>query len=372
MILFGKFVLILSLCLVHFVLAGKDYYKILGIDRDASDRDIKTAYRNLSKKYHPDKNPNDDDAHHKFIEVGEAYEILSDTEKKSIYDRYGEEGLKNGGGNGGGRGGGFDPFAQFFGRQQQQQQGGKPRGRDAELAITISLKDAYTGINYAFEVMMQNICDKCSGTGSADGKVDTCSDCQGHGVKVVKQQIAPGMFQQFQTTCDKCHGRGKTFKHKCKKCSGERVARETRKFEFKILPGTPRDHVKVFKGDGDHSPDWESGDLLVHIKEREDHSLGYRRRFNNLYRTEVLSLKQALKGGWERELQTFDADEKVIIKRKEGESVTNGEVEVIKGKGMPILEEDGEVYEHGNLIIDYVIINPNGAKNKKEWLKDEL
>lgn len=363
------------LCLLPLVLAGKDYYKVLGVPKDANEKDIKTAYRNLSKKFHPDKNPNDEDAHQMFIEVGEAYEVLSDEEKRSTYDRYGEEGLKNGGGNGGGggggQGGGFDPFAQFFGFGGQARQPGKPMGRNSEVSIEISLKEFYTGVSYSFDVVMQNICDKCDGSGSSDGKTHTCNVCDGSGVRILRQQVAPGMFSQFRTTCDKCSGRGQIFKHKCTKCSGNRVVREKRKFDFSIPAGTPRNHVEIFKGEGDHSPDYHSGDLLVHIKERGDHSLGYRRRFNNLYRTEAISLKEALLGGWERKLKALDSDENIVLKRKKGESVYNGEVEVFKGKGMPILD-DGEVYEHGDLIIDYVIINPNGAQNKENWLKDEL
>jgi len=365
----SSFLLILCACWLTIVLCEADYYKILGVSKKATEKEIKSAYRALSKKYHPDKNPGDDDAHHKFIEVGEAYEILSDNEKRSTYDKYGHDGLKNGGGRGGGGGGGFDPFAEFFGfgRQRQQQQRGKPRGSDADVNVDLSLKDFYTGSEYTFDVEMQNLCPTCEGTGSADGKSHQCTGCGGSGVKVMKRQLAPGMFQQFQTTCDECRGKGKIITHRCKTCNGHAVVRDVRHFEFFVEPGAPRDMVHKFKGDGDHSPDWDSGDLLVHVKERSTQNYGFRRRFDNLYRTEVLSLKEAILGDWKREIVFFD-DDNITITRPKGQVVMDGEVEIIKNKGMPIPEGPEEF---GDLIIEYKVIFPGGAKDQKVF-RDEL
>ncbi|CAM9016806.1 hypothetical protein WICANDRAFT_27213 [Wickerhamomyces anomalus NRRL Y-366-8] len=365
---FSSLVFLICAALITTVLCEADYYKILGVDKKASEKEIKSAYRALSKKFHPDKNPGDEDAHHKFIEVGEAYEVLSDDEKRSTYDRYGHDGLKNGGRPNGG-GGGFDPFADFFGfgRQNHQQQRGKPRGHDADVNVDLSLKDFYTGTDFKFDVEMQNLCSKCEGTGSSDGKTHQCGGCNGSGVKVMKRQLAPGMFQQFQTTCDECGGKGKIITHKCKHCGGQAVTRGVRHFEFYVEPGTARDFTHKFKGDGDHSPDWEAGDLLVHLKERSHTNSGYRRRYNDLYRTEVLSLKEALFGEWKREILFFD-DDNVTLTRKKGEVVMDGDVEVVKHKGMPILEG---AEEFGDLIIEYKVIYPGGAKDQKIF-RDEL
>ncbi|KAH3666416.1 hypothetical protein WICMUC_005684 [Wickerhamomyces mucosus] len=357
--------------------ADLDYYKVLGISKSATDKEIKSAYRTQSKKFHPDKNPGDEAAHQKFIEVGEAYEILSDSSKKATYDKYGHEGLKNGGGGGqpgggfGGFGGGFNPFGDFFGGGfgQQQQQRGKPRGHDTDVAIDITLKDFYLGVDFHFSVSMQNICDHCEGTGSADGKSHKCSDCGGSGIKIIKRQLAPGMFQQIQTTCDKCKGKGQTFKHHCKKCHGEAVVKEERSYDIYIEPGTQRNHIHVLNGESDHSPDYDAGNLRINIRESKTNNLGYRRRFNNLYRTQVLSLKEAITGGWSHEIEFFDSDTNITIKREKNQLVQNGEIEIIKGKGMPIL--DG-AEEFGDLIIEYVIIYPGGVSDKEKFVRDEL
>lgn len=228
--------------------------------------------------------------------------------------------------------------------------------------------DFYTGTLFSFDVNLQNICDVCDGTGSADGKRHTCDQCNGSGARLVKRQLAPGMFQTFQTTCDKCGGKGTTFKQGCKTCSGHGVKKGIRKFDVDIKPGTPRDHIHSIAGQADHSPDYDAGDLKVNIKERAAGTYGYRRKFNDLFRTEPLTLKEAMLGGWKRELVFFDNDN-VTISRKKGESVLNGEIEIIKEKGMPLFSDS---QEFGNLIIEYVVIQPGGAKKKENYFRDEL
>lgn len=353
------------------VFADVDYYKVLGVSRSASNKEIKSAYRNLSKKYHPDKNPGDDEAHHKFIEVGEAYDVLGDEEKKSTYDRFGSEAVKNGGNGGGGHHdpfGGFDPFGGMFGGGHGRQRGGKPRGRNTEVTLDVSLRDFFKGKEVDFSVMMQNVCGHCSGTGSDDGKDHQCSACNGSGVKTVRRQLAPGMFQQMQTTCDKCSGRGKTYKTPCKQCGGHGVERGRREYKVWVDPGVPRDHTHVLKGEGDQSPDWIAGDLYCRFVETSKENWGYRRREQNLYRTEPLTLKEALAGGWTREIPHFD-DENVTISKKAGETVMNGHVDIIKGKGMPLKDNTDEF---GDLIIEYVVINPGGVSDKTKFIRDEL
>ena len=368
-------ILALFTVLLTVVTCEIDYYGVLGVSKQASEKEIKSAYRNLSKKYHPDKNPGNEEAHQKFIEIGEAYEVLSDDEKRGVYDRYGADGLKNGGQGGrggGGGGGGFDPFGDFFGfgrHQQQQQRNQKPRGSDTEVAVDVSLKDFYLGETFQFTVEMQTLCGTCSGTGSKDNKTHTCSTCNGSGVRIVKRQLAPGMFQQIQTTCDQCHGKGKTIQHKCSTCNGQGVVRGKRQYDIFVEPGTSRDHVHVLSGESNHSPDHVSGDLKILVRESGKESYGYRRRGDNLYRTEALTLKEAVAGGWRRELMFFD-DENITLSRPSGKSVMSGEIEVIKGKGMP--RPDHHAEEFGDLVIDYVVVMPGGASNKAKYLRDEL
>lgn len=333
---------------------GQDYYAILGLSKDASDKEIKSAYRQLSKKYHPDKNPGDEEAHHKFIEVGEAYDILGDSEKRQKYDQFGADAFKNGGQ--GGQGGGFhdpfDLFNQMFGHQGGF--GGRPRGQNYKIQNHLTLKEFYNGGVFAFHMPLDEICDKCSGSGSADGKVDTCGTCQGRGIVV--QMIRMGMMtQQIQQQCPHCGGKGQVIKHPCKQCQGTKVVKREKSFSFPFEGGVPRNHMDVKQGEADKSPDHDAGDLILEYKETEHGNLGYRRRGNNLYRTEVLTAKEALNGGWSREIEFLDSKKKVKLSRGKGTMIFNGDIEIVKGFGMPIYQSKG----FGDLYIDYVVL-PEG------------
>ncbi|KAG7915989.1 hypothetical protein KL927_003454 [Ogataea polymorpha] len=336
--------------------------QVLGVSKDAGDKEIKQAYRELSKKYHPDKNPGDDSAQTRFMEIGEAYEVLMDKEKRAAYDNFGHEGLQRGG-HQQQHHDPFDMFANFFGGHQQRR--GRPRGADTSTELTFTLKEFYNGLDTDFSLQMQNICDKCSGSGSQDGKTHTCSQCNGRGRVVVKRQLGPGMFQRFESPCPQCQGSGNQITHHCKKCHGQGVVRGDRKYNFHLQPGTPRNHVEVYRGESDKSPEWDAGDLRVKIVESSAGNLGYRRVGNNLYRTEILTLKEALWGGWERTIPFLDDyDNTVLLKRAPGEMVRSGEVERIRGRGMPVANS---VDEYGDLFIQYTVLFP-----AKAGIKDEL
>ncbi|GME74328.1 unnamed protein product [Ambrosiozyma monospora] len=295
-----------------------------------------------------------------------------DDEKRQIYDRYGKEGLQNGGAPGGPGGDPFDMFADFFGGGRRRGPPGKPRGRDAESDLGYTLKDFFNGANTDFNLELQNICDKCSGTGSKDGQLHPCKTCRGTGRMVQKVQLAPGMFQQFEQVCPHCGGQGQQIVNKCDKCTGSGVFRGERSFTIHLAPGTPREHIEVYQGQADQSPQWNAGDLKIHIKEKPEGNLGYRRVENNLYRTEVLSLKEALNGGWNRTIPFLDDYENtILLKREKGKIVNNGDVEVIEGKGMPLING---VDEFGNLYIQYHVVTPGGSKESVEELlhHDEL
>lgn len=332
------------------IAAALDPYKVLGIGKDADERTIKSAYRRLSKQYHPDKNPAPE-AHDKFIEIGQAYEILNDPQKKQNYDRFGDA-------NGQGNQQGFDfgnMFNQYFqgGAQQQQR---RRRGGDTQVHVKISLRDFFRGYDVEFDVEMNNLCLTCSGSGSADGERHKCLKCGGLGIITVRRQMGP-MVQQFQTQCDQCGGKGSTIPHKCKLCSGSGTQRAGRHYKVYVEPGTPRHHPHVLEGEGDQNPEWEPGNLNVVFEEDSRNNWGYRRIGIHLYRTEVLSAKEASGAGWSREIATFD-DESVVLLRKKGEVVLDGHVDVLKGHGMPILNDDGE---YGNLYVLYRVV-PVGGK----------
>lgn len=356
--------------LISFVLAGTgaDYYKILGVDKKANDKEIRNAYRQLSKKYHPDKNPGDETAQHKFMEISNAYDILMDSEKRDIYDKFGENGLKNGAGNQQQRqNNNNNPFGNFFNQQFHQ---GPPKGQDVQTEINFDLSDFFNGKNYEFQISMMDICNQCKGTGSSDGLKHECNECKGKGRVLHTRNLGHGMMQRIEIPCSKCNGSGKQIKHKCKSCNGNGSYQQEKTFNLYLQPGSPRNNVEIFEGKGPNQPGIIPGDFHVIMKENIDNNLGYRRIGNNLYRTEVLSLKEAMFGNWSRDIKFFDNyDPKITISRKENESVQNGDVEIIKGKGMPILNSNDEF---GDLFIEYVVILPLKDKNLKENWHDEL
>ncbi|KAF4120045.1 hypothetical protein GMORB2_3456 [Geosmithia morbida] len=366
--------LVLLLALVQLALCAQDYYKVLGVQKDATERQLKSAYRQLSKKFHPDKNPNDKSAHEKFVEVSEAYDVLGDAETRKIYDRYGHQGVES---HRNGRGGGghhdpFDLFSRFFGGGGRGGGSpGRPRGRDMEVRVQISLADFYNGGEVHFEWEKQHVCDDCDGSGSADGQVDKCHVCGGQGMRVIKQQLAPGMFQQMTRPCDVCGGRGERIKHRCPHCQGNRVLRKPTMVDVKVERGVANGGRIVFDGEADESPDWDAGNLIVHLTEQAPSTANnpdrldgmyFRRKGDDLYWTEVLSLREAWMGDWTRNLTHLDRHA-VRLGRKRGQVVQPGHIDTIPGEGMPKWHEDGDsVYhkhEFGNLYVTYEVVLPD-------------
>ncbi|WPH00502.1 DnaJ protein-like protein [Acrodontium crateriforme] len=360
---------LLLLLLPLLAFAAEDYYKILGLDKGADDRQLKKAYRTLSKKYHPDKNPDDETASQKFVEIAEAYDTLTDAETRKIYDQYGHEGVKQHKQGGGRPGGGdpFDLFSRFFGGGGHFGHGQR-RGPDMEVRIHVPLRNFYTGADHDFKIEKQVICEKCEGSGSEDGHRDTCHKCNGQGMIIQKHQLMPGIFQQMQMQCDVCGGKGSTIKHKCKTCGGARVVRSEEQFDLAIEKGMPKGARLTYENEGDESPDWVAGDLVVHLHER-DPELGaddsertdgtfFRRKGLHLFWREVISLREAWMGDWTRNLTHLDGHI-VQLSRKAGEVVQPGHVEIIEGEGMPIWRHEGNGPSHGSLHVEYVVVLPD-------------
>ncbi|CAK7209433.1 DnaJ-related protein scj1 [Sporothrix bragantina] len=372
--------LLLLFSLFQLALCAEDFYKILGLKRDANDREIKSAYRQLSKKFHPDKNPGDDTAKDKFVEVSEAYEALSDPKTRKIYDQYGHDGLKKHQqqGGGGGHHDPFDIFSRFFGGGGHFGQPSERRGQNLELRVQIALRDFYNGQTVEFTWDKQEICEHCDGTGAEDKVVDMCDKCGGRGIVIQKHQLAPGMFQQIQTHCDKCGGRGKSVKHVCPVCQGHRVIRRPTPVSVTIQRGIAKDAKIVYENEADASPDYVAGDLIVTLSEKEPtpednpdnvDGANFRRRGNDLFWKEVISLREAWMGDWTRNLTHLDGHV-VELKRKRGQVVQPGHVETVQHEGMPIWHEDGDsVYhktEFGNLYVEYAVVLPDQMESGME------
>lgn len=276
------------------VVGAADFYKLLGLSRDATHKEIKKAYRQKSLELHPDKNK-EEGAAEKFAEVARAYEVLSDEDKKEIYDRHGEEGLKQheqgGGGGGGGFGGGFDDiFGQFFGggfggggrRQQREQQ-----TPSVEIPLEVTMTQLYLGdtieVDYTREVLCVNW-EEC---------MKKQDDCQGPGVRVRVQQLAPGFVQQVQVHDDRCIARGKMWKKNCSACP-QMTHTEKIELTIDISPGLRPGEYITFEGVTDEKPGFTPGDLMFKIVQ-QDHDEFHRDR-DHLYKTMEIPLVDALTG----------------------------------------------------------------------------
>ena len=341
------------------------FYDILGVSVNATDVEIKKAYRKCALKYHPDKNPSEEAAE-KFKEASAAYEILSDSEKREIYDQFGEDGLSGAGGAGGFPGGGFgfgdDIFSQFFGAGGAQRPRGPQRGKDIKHEISASLEELYKGRTAKLALNKQILCKECEGRGGKKGAVKKSTSCNGQGIKFVTRQMGP-MIQRFQTECDVCHGTGDIIdpKDRCKSCNGKKVENERKILEVHVEPGMKDGQRIVFKGEADQAPDVIPGDVVFIVSERPHKS--FKRDGDDLVYEAEIDLLTAIAGG-EFALEHVSGDWlKVGI--VPGEVIAPGMRKVIEGKGMPIPKYGG----YGNLIIKFTIKFPENHFTSEENLK---
>ncbi|GAA5859269.1 hypothetical protein JCM1840_003826 [Sporobolomyces johnsonii] len=354
--LLARLIVLLALCAA--VLAATDYYKVLGVSKDVSEKELKKAYRKLSKQYHPDKNP-DEEAKAKFLQVSRSFEVLSDPEKRKTYDRYGEEGLKQRE-NGGGSGDPFDVFRRAFGFGGGGQQGQR-RGQNMLAEIEVDLKAVYEGDSMKFSIARKAICEQCDGTGArSDKDIVECPTCEGRGIRLVRHQLGPGIFQQVQMHCDRCGGRGKAIKHLCPVCKGHRIVDAQSDLILHIDRGMPEGAEVVFEGEADESPDWVAGDVVVKVRSKREKG-GFIRKESNLYWKEPISAAEALLG-FKHTVKGLDGHD-IVLSRT---GVTQpGFVDVIQGEGMPIYHLSG----HGDLFVEYQVVLPPTLSPK---LKAEL
>ncbi|KAL6302371.1 DnaJ-domain-containing protein [Sparassis latifolia] len=341
-----SFLLLSLLCLAVLVDAA-DLYKILELSKSASEQDIRKAYKGLSRKYHPDKNK-DPGAEDKFVEIAHAYEILSDSTKRQIYDRQGEEGLKAHEGGHQHYANPFDIFQTFFGGGSAGQQ--VRRGPTSLSEMEVNLADIYNGASIDFMIKKRILCDHCRGTGAASSAdIHTCPACNGAGVRIVRQQLFPGMVTQAQVTCSECGGRGSTITRKCPHCNGAKILDHTQHYTLEVPRGAPEGHEVMFEGEGDESPDWEAGDIVLRVRSRKDKG-GWRRKESGLYWKETIGIEEALLG-FERNLTHLDGH---IVQLKRQGVTQPGFVQTMKGEGMPIFEREA----FGDLYVEYNVVLP--------------
>lgn len=341
----------------------RDYYEVLGVPRDVSADDMKKAYRKLAVKHHPDKNPGDKTAEDKFKEIGEAYDILSDDQKRAAYDRYGHGAFANGGGGGGGGGfhdpfdifrevfggggGGGGVFESFFGGGGggggRQRRDGPQRGSDLHYGMEITLEEAARGTEREIEYDRQAVCKTCTGSGSASGAgKKTCRTCGGAG-----QVISSRGFFQIQQNCPDCQGSGEVISDPCKPCSGSGRTKERTKLRVKIPAGIEDGSRLRSGGNGDYgAKGGPAGDLYIVVQVKA-HEL-FEREGDDLHCQMPLSFSTATLGG-ETTVPTLEG--KANLKVPAG--TQNGTTFRLRGKGIKILGEErhGDLYVHVQIAV---------------------
>jgi len=327
--------------MVH-VANATDYYEILGIGQEANEGDIKRAFRKLSLKYHPDKNPGNEEAQHKFTEINKAYEILSDPDKRQIYDVHGEEGLEmaNRPQHSGGI---FDLFG--FGQQAP----GRRRGPDYRMDFEVSLEELYNGATKSIRIARRVLCKACKGTGAKGGETTKCPVCDGRGQVHSVQQLAPGFNVQMQQPCNRCGGSGKIAAKQCPVCGGQKLQMEEKSFDAVIERGMSEGQTIVFERASEQSPDTIPGDVILTLKQHKHPR--FRREGHNLHTDQTISLREALLGVTKK---IKHLDDRVIDIVQKG-ITPPGYVKIIKEEGMPHHEFASQ---RGDLHVHYTIQFP--------------
>ncbi len=350
----------------------RDYYEVLGVQKSASAEDIKKAYRKLAMKYHPDRNPDSKEAEEKFKEAAEAYEVLSDDERRSKYDQFGFAGVDPnfGAGQGGGFGGfgGFgdfgdfgDIFGSFFGGGASRANANTPRrGENIGGRLDLTFEEAAFGCEKEISVPRIENCTACSGTGSADGAVETCSMCRGSG-QIRTTQNFMGMAMQSTSTCPQCNGRGKITKNPCSTCKGKGKVRRTQKIKVKVPAGVDHGQSVRVRGEGNvGSNGGPSGDLMVEIYIK-NHRIFTRSNYTVLCEVPI-SFTQAALGA---EIQVPTLDGKVPFEIPEG--TQTGTVFSLSGKGIPYVNNPRR---RGDQRFTVVVETPTKlTKEQKELLR---
>lgn len=346
----------------------RDYYEVLGVPKDAPADDIKKAYRKLALQYHPDRNPDNPDAEAKFKEASEAYQVLSDDEKRAVYDRYGHSGLRGSGSDAGFQSAEevFSQFSDLFGDLfgfggQRRSAGGRRvrRGEDQEVRVKINFLEAVHGCQKEIEYDRQQRCEGCGGNGvQAGSRPETCNTCRGTG-EVIQAQ----MFLRIRTTCPSCQGQGEIIRNPCRSCSGSGRTRIKEKLSVKIPAGIHEGLRIRLHGKGDDGdPGAPTGNLYVQVAV-DEHEL-FRRDGNDIVATIPVGYARACLGGT-IDIPTVDEAPETLDLPK---GTPSGKIFTLRGRGVPRLDGRGR----GDLLIQVVVAVPKNLTPREEELIRQL
>eukprot|EP01025_Chloroclados_australasicus_P054547 TRINITY_DN646_c0_g1_i2.p1 TRINITY_DN646_c0_g1~~TRINITY_DN646_c0_g1_i2.p1 ORF type:complete len:448 (-),score=57.78 TRINITY_DN646_c0_g1_i2:409-1752(-) len=328
------------------------YYELLGVDKNATEDQLKKAHRKLALKYHPDKGG---DAR-KFQEINQAYDILKDPEKRRIYDQYGEDGIREGRGGGGG-GMDVDDFINDIIGSGRRGRGRHrvEKAQDKIQKIKVTLKDLYNGATKQVQLNRQVRCSACGGAGTSSGRSYSCRSCDGQGVQVRMRPLGPGMIQQIQTVCSTCHGKGSSAPagDNCRSCQSGGIVQERKLFEVHIEQGMKNGQRILYRGEaGQDDPSMQPGDLAFIIDTQPDNV--FRRMHWDLIVDMSIPLMDAL-CGVNRAITHLD-DRVLRIQSRDGEVIKPDQWMCIKDEGMPV---HGSPLTRGNLYIHFIVNFPD-------------
>jgi molecular chaperone DnaJ len=336
-------------------LAGKDFYSVLGLEKGASDDEIKKAFRKQALKYHPDRNPGDHEAEEKFKELNEAYQVLSDPQKKAQYDQFGTTDFNAGGGASGfdgfDFGGGFGDifesiFGGGFGGGGGARRNGPQRGNDIEYTLNLSFEEAVFGMEKEISITRSENCETCRGSGAKPGTAPkTCSKCGGTGQIRAQRQTPFGNFVS-QSACDKCGGKGHVIEDPCPECRGKGKVRKTRKIKVNVPAGVDTGNVMPLRGQGEHGDNnGAPGDLYLRINVAP--SKVFKRQGFDIYLDYHLDMIRATMGT-EIKVPTVDGDVKYTVPT----GTQPGTLFRLRGKGVPRVNSSGRGDQYVNVIVD--------------------
>lgn len=347
----------------------KDYYEILNVSRDASQDEIKSAFRKLAKKYHPDLNPNYKEAERKFKEINEAYEVLGDPEKRKRYDTFGHDGVNGQGNFEGGFGGfsdifddifDFDIFGGGFGRSSSRRRG-PVRGADLRYNLDLEFEEAIFGVEKEIQIRRSDTCSTCNGSGAKPGtQKETCSKCNGRGEVRYAQQTPFGQFVRV-ATCDQCGGTGEIIREKCQSCSGTGKEMKNKRIKVKVPAGVDTGSIISIRGEGEAGENGGlPGDLFIYITVKE-HEI-FERKGNDIYLTVPISFTDAALGA-EIEIPTLEGTESFTIPA----GTQPGTSFRLRNKGVPNVKGIGK----GDLYLQVEVKVPTKlTQRQKELLKE--